>query len=671
MPDLRLESFVLPAAALGPENPLPQFLKPRAAPLTAEDLKKMTVSPGAMSVHALYRGCLPYLLQDGYGRDRPRTPLPALTLENDRLRATFLPGLGGRLWSLVDKRADRELLYSNPVFQPGNLAVRGAWMSGGIEWNAAVWGHSPLTCAPVFAARVRDGRGNPVLRIYEWERIRRVPYQIDFSLPDGSDRLLVHVRLVNPHDESIPMYWWSNIAAPEAPDVRVLVPAEKAWHYGYQVALMDVPVPEWDGVDITRPTRRKGSADFFYQVPPGSRPWIAALDGEGRGLIQTSTARLLGRKLFMWGVSPGGRRWQEFLSAPGRPYIEIQAGLARVQSEYLPMPAGAVWTWTEAYGPIAADPAVSHGADWAAARAEVARRLDAAVPAEWLEARHAELEEASMRPPEEALFSGSGWGALERRRRARAGERPFCGQETPFPDGSIGDAQAPWLALLERGALPDADPAVPPSSYMVQPEWAALLDSAVRSGRGDHWLARLHLGVMRYYAGNLADARAEWEKSAAMKRSAWALRNLAMSAAHEDRRAAAADLLLAARRLAPGLRPLACECLRSLIDAGRASAALALLDELPPALRSSGRVLLLEAQAALDAGDLDRVSAILDRKPVVPDMKEGERSLSDLWFGLHEKRLALATGAPVDDALKARVRREFPPPAEIDFRMSV
>ena len=48
---------------------------------------------------------------------------------------------------------------------------------------------------------------------------------------------------------------------------------------------------------------------------------------------------------------------------------------------------------------------------------------------------------------------------------------------------------------------------------------------------------------------------------------------------------------------------------------------------------------------------------------------EGETILSDLWFGMLEKRLARAEGVPGDDASKTGVRREFPPPARIGFRM--
>ena len=46
---------------------------------------------------------LPYRLQDGFNRDRRPRAFQAAVLENEHLRAVFLPELGGHLWSLVSK----------------------------------------------------------------------------------------------------------------------------------------------------------------------------------------------------------------------------------------------------------------------------------------------------------------------------------------------------------------------------------------------------------------------------------------------------------------------------------------------------------------------------------------------------------------------------------------
>ena len=117
--DLRVEPYRIPAADLGPANPLPPLRPARPKPL----------KPADEGDYGKDVGVLPHRMQDGYNRDRRGRDFLAVVLENDFLRATFLPEVGGKLWSLVHKPSGRELLFCNPVFQPCNLAIRNAWTS--------------------------------------------------------------------------------------------------------------------------------------------------------------------------------------------------------------------------------------------------------------------------------------------------------------------------------------------------------------------------------------------------------------------------------------------------------------------------------------------------------------------------------------------------------------
>jgi len=478
------------------------------------------------------------------------------------------------------------------------------------------------------------------------------------------------MRIINPNDHEVPMYWWSNTAVPEKSDVRVLAPAEQAYKYGYQGEMTQVPIPISDGVDLSYPTNSNRSADCFYCIGPNQQPWITALDGQGRGLIQTSTARLRGRKLFVWGMGPGGRHWQEFLSVPNAPYIEIQAGLARTQSEYLPMPAGAEWTWLEAYGLMEADPEIVHNPDWKIAYQFVDTKVKELLPQERLESKLMQSNDMADRPPAEIIQHGSGWGALERRRRERSGEKPFCPPSMVFDDDSLNVDQELWLALLEDGRLPYTEPTALPGAWMVQSEWQKLLQDSVNLGRSDHWLAWLHLGVMYYNEKEIDAAKRAWEKSLALEPSPWSYRNLAVLAKHQKQPEKAADLLLSACQMAPQIPSLALECCQALLEAERPQDMLNFLDNLPDYVRSHGRMLVIEAHAALKMDDLQRVEEILQSRPVVPDIREGEVTLSDLWFEMHEKRIAAAENISIDEKLRQRVRRDYPPPSWLDFRQA-
>jgi tetratricopeptide (TPR) repeat protein len=173
---------------------------------------------------------------------------------------------------------------------------------------------------------------------------------------------------------------------------------------------------------------------------------------------------------------------------------------------------------------------------------------------------------------------------------------------------------------------------------------------------------------MRSAAGQTEAARQAWQESLARTPSPWVLRNLAVLERQEGRAQESADLYLRAARMAPELAPLAVECLAALLQAGRDRQVLDLVAQLPPAVAALGRVRLIQARAAVGAGDLELAQRLLGGLEV-SDIREGDNVITETWFLLHERRLAAAEGVPIDEALKERVRRDFPPPPHLDFRM--
>ena len=670
---VRRTVLTLPGVPLGPENPLPA-LRPRDETHRIDD-RERAVLPSDMRRQVGYeplRTLLPVRIRDGYDRDRHATDLDALVIENDRLRATVLPGLGGRVHSLHHKPTGRELLYRNPVFQPADFALNGAWFSGGIEWNIGATGHTVLSCAPLHAARVPAPDGGEMLRLWEWERLRDTPFQVDLWLPEGSDFLHVGVRIRNPHDRPVPVYWWSNTAVPETPSTRVLAPAEEAFHFGYERSLRRIPVPEWEGADRTYPLRSEYPADFFYEVSAAERRWIAALDEDGNGLVQTSTARLRGRKLFVWGSGRGGRRWQEWLTEPGTGgYAEIQAGLARTQLEHVRLDAEAEFSWLEAYGPLSADPAAVHGDDWGTARAAAGSRLEAVLPARELDEAYAAWLPYADHEPKETLATGSGWGALE---VARAG---FDLPGTPFDASTLGEEQLPWLELLRTGIYHGGDDDLPPVSSPVSQEWRDLLETTEAAPSERHEL-QYQLGIAQWHAGDRAQAVLSWERSVQRAPKWPSLRCLAVADQESGHTERAAERCLSAfedartdeldsRAWTAVMAALARETVPLLLAVGRSGDARRVLDALRPAVRHSGRFRLLEAQILLAEGDAEAARAVLDEEFTVADLREGEETLESTWYAIAE-RLVAGEG-PVTEEVRARARDEHPLPGRYDFRM--
>lgn len=682
MSTLTTTTYTMPAALLGPENPLPD-LKSVADAHAKIEIDDTTVG----KEESQYMGwgrvntILPYTIQDGYDRNRVPRDFKAFVLENEHLRAIFLPGLGGRLWSLFDKDAGRELLHVNPVFQPCNLALRNAWISGGVEWNVGIIGHTPFTVDDMACQQLTLNDGTPVLRMFQYERVRHLFYRIETFLPDGARELYVRVRIDNATDEDTAVYWWSNMAVNEGSDVRVIVPAKKAFRYGYGGKLAKVPVPymtaeadklrgeaarlarenggtlDWD---ITKTTTLPQSMDFFFDVPQDVRPFIAAPGGDGYGMCQTSTGELRGRKLFVWGMGTGGRHWQEFLSQPDSAYIELQAGLAKTQLEHLPMKGGESISWLESYGAVQADPSLVHGKDYAAAVASVADALEAARPAHVLEELHAKVKRELDGQNGEAIHSGMGFARAEKQ---LLGER-FSTAGLSLDAMRLDEQEKPWMELAEKGTLPCPEPEREPLSYQTGAAWEAALEAAIENGGADHWYGHYQLGVMYAARGNDKAAAEAFEHSLSCARNAWALRCLAVLEDRGGDSRRAAELLCEAAERSP-IRPLAVEALEMLAKTEQYGQMLTLINVLPEEIRSQGRIRTFEILALLRTEHYDEAQALLMGDIVLTDVREGDVLLTDLWFEL----MARKERGSGDEESIAWAHEHLKPPKHLDFRM--
>lgn len=651
MTELLITSYTMPSASMGQDNPLPDLQKNNDAHANIK-FDETAISPEESQYMGWGRvnGILPYTLRDGYDRNQKLREWKAVILQNDFLKATFLPELGGRLWSLLDRVTGRELLHKNPVFQPCNLALRNAWISGGVEWNVGIIGHTPFTVDPLFTETLTLDDGTPVLRMYQYERVRHLVYRVEALLPDNQKQLLVQVTVDNAGDSDTAAYWWSNIAVDEREDVRVIVPARRAYRYGYGGMLTKVSVPHVEDMDASRPTTIPHSVDFFFDIEENQRRFIAALDREGYGLCQASTDLLRGRKLFVWGMGIGGRNWQHFLSTPDSAYIEIQAGLARTQLEHIPMPGGFRYQWTEAYGALQADPEVVHGEDWNAAVSVVEAGLEGLLPRASLEAWERNISAQLANRRGQLIQQGDGWAALE----ARLCGDTFRAMGLRFPARAMKTAEREWLALLTNGALPCPDPLALPKGYQVNNRWMKLLKESIASGKGDHWYANYHLGVMHAYRNEAEDARKAFERSLEQARSPWALRCVAVLLFQCDEKERAADLMLEAVAMKPQ-RHLALEALRILSEANRYADIERVCASLPKPLQRLGRLKAILADALLELGRLAQAERILLSDFEMADVREGEVKLTDLWF-----KLCALKGISIEDN---------PPPKHLDFRM--
>lgn len=608
---------------------------------------------------------LPYKLRDNYDRNKKKVKTKAAILESDGLKAVFLTEYGCRLWSLYDKKEKKELLFCNPVLQFSNFAVRNAWFAGGVEWNIGFIGHNPFTCEKMFCEEVKDSEtGAPVFRFYEYERIRGVVYEVDSYISEEHNQLMVRVKIKNPHDKEIPMYWWSNIAVPENLDTRTIVDADEAFALSYDTGLYVSPIPYAKGTDVSYSALQFIAADYFYRVPDDKQKFIASLDVNGEGLIQSSTKRLKGRKLFVWGMNAGGRSWQDFLSKNCYAYNEIQAGLARTQTECIPMPAYAEWEWLESYGYMKANGEKIHSYDWEEAKSEVRNRL---ISQDYLENELERTKKSIVKVKGKLLQNGSGWGYIEDLRRKKNGESPLFDSIT-FDKSCIDEETAPWLELLESGNF---TPTQTPEKcgFMTQPEYIPMLEKIVGEGKAD-WFVHFHLGIC--YHANLEPHKAKehFEISNSLSKTSYALYCLAHFDKAEGKMREATKKIQKAFLLDSECYPLAKSVLSYLEEFKLFDDIIKFYLNLSDNLKQKGRLKYFLALAYLKTDKIDKFEEILAERFTVDDLKEGETILNDLWLDYKQIKI-LESGEDFGEDITDYIKKKYPTPKWMNFNMRV
>jgi tetratricopeptide (TPR) repeat protein len=291
----------------------------------------------------------PYPMQDHLSRTKKDRTYKALFLENEYLKVTCLPELGGRLHSVFDKTEGKEMFHLNDVIKPGMIAMRGAWISGGVEWNAGPQGHTVTILSPVDALIGENKDGSVYFEINNLEKSQRTQWTVRVTLHPGKAYLDERIRIFNPVDAVSPYYFWNCTAFPNLPGTRFIYPMTLGTdHAG--VKFFSWPIHE--GRDMTWLKNYETSAsvfsidcvfDFFgaYEV---------AAD---RGIVQVADHHELGgKKAWTWGTWDFGIVSQQNLTDNDGPYIEVQSGPLPTQSDYgMLLPRQEV-SWQEYWYPV-------------------------------------------------------------------------------------------------------------------------------------------------------------------------------------------------------------------------------------------------------------------------------------------------------------------------------
>jgi tetratricopeptide (TPR) repeat protein len=318
----------------------------------AEDINpKLWALEGDVKFSTTVKGSIvyPYPMQDHLSRNKKDRNYKALFLENEYLKVTCLPELGGRLHSVLDKTENKEMFHLNHVIKPGMIAMRGAWISGGVEWNAGPQGHTVTVLSPVDALVGENSDGSAYLEVNNLEKTQRTRWTVRVTLHPGKAYLDERIRLFNPEDAVSPYYFWNCTAFPNRPGTRFIYPMTLGTdHNG--VKFFNWPID--DGRDMTWLKNYEIYSSVF--AVNCVYDFFGAYDVDAdRGIVQTADHRRLGgKKAWTWGTWDFGLVSQQNLTDNDGPYIEVQSGPLPTQSDYGMLVPRQEVSWQEYWYPV-------------------------------------------------------------------------------------------------------------------------------------------------------------------------------------------------------------------------------------------------------------------------------------------------------------------------------
>jgi hypothetical protein len=290
----------------------------------------------------------------------------SVIVENEYLRLTFLPDLGGRLYEVLYKPTGHVETYRNPVLKPSPWGPpeQGWWLAaGGIEWCLPVEEHGyewSMTWVPM---ATMDGTAG-VVTMRDWLGPDRVRALITVRLEAGASYFTIRPRIENPTGRAVEVKYWTNaMLAPGAPnspsaDLRFVLPdavTEVTIHSrgderlpGYDERMS---WPIFDGIDLSRLGNWTNWLGFFED--PARDGFVAVYDeGYDEGMVRVYPADVAR------GVKVFGLGWSEPIAAhnwtdDGSSYVEIHGGLAPTFGDSVTLAPGSHVEWVETWYPVA------------------------------------------------------------------------------------------------------------------------------------------------------------------------------------------------------------------------------------------------------------------------------------------------------------------------------
>ena len=190
------------------------------------------------------RSVYPYAMNDNPTIEKVDSVHRALYLENDYLKVCVLPDLGGRLFYATDKTNGYEIFYRQHVIKPANVGMLGAWISGGVEWNA-FHHHRATSQYPVDYRLSHNSDGSKTIWVGEVENRHGMSWEVGLTLFPDKSYIQVTGRFFNTTADRNSMLHWNNVATHANENYQIIFPENTEFGmFHHKSSFIHWPVPQ-------------------------------------------------------------------------------------------------------------------------------------------------------------------------------------------------------------------------------------------------------------------------------------------------------------------------------------------------------------------------------------------------------------------------------------------
>ena len=284
------------------------------------------------------------------GDPKPRT-YPTVVVENEYLKLTYIPELGGRFFSLYDKVNKKEVFYRNDVIKPSMFNPRDSWSTSGIELTGPYDAHMLTLHGEPFWSNtiVRHDDGSVSLVLGEVDPVYHMKVNLSATLYPGIAAMQISVFCYNRNDSEMPQMFWMNAGLPATEKTRFIYPMTRTiGHTTGEVS--DWPL--YNGIDYSWDRNNRHMLGVFGIDAYDNFAGAYRFD-EDYGVFRYADRRVVqGMKLWTFGYGPEGDQMQKVYTDKAGPYIEVQSGRHVWDGHYEYVAPHKVENWSEWWIPV-------------------------------------------------------------------------------------------------------------------------------------------------------------------------------------------------------------------------------------------------------------------------------------------------------------------------------